>query len=132
MVYKNRDLVALIETESDLNDLRVDGVTKRNGHYDVASIAKTKDGTHFNSYNSLERMASAAFYWSVLRGTGRYPSPLDAVRMLEGVMSDDSKDHNPGQVPLFLVSGLCRRQDPVILSRRLESLGAQLICAHSA
>jgi hypothetical protein len=132
VVYKNGDLVALIETESDLNDLRSDGVTKRNGHYDVASIAKAKDGTYFNSYNSIERMASAAFYWNAFRSTGRYPSPRDAVIMLEAVRSDDSRNHNPAQIPLFLVSGFCRRQDPAILSRRLESLGAKLICAHNA
>jgi len=110
VVYKSSDLVALIETESDLNDLRIDGITKRNGHYDVASIAKSKDGTYFNSYNSIERMASAAFYWSALRSSGSYPSPQQAVKMLEALMSDDSRDHNPAQIPLFLVSGFCRRQ----------------------
>jgi len=131
VVYKNGELVALIETESDLNYLRIDGITKRNGHYDVASIAKSNDGTYFNSYNSIERMASAAFYWNVRCNTGSYPSPNDAVKMLEALMSDDSRDHNPAQIPLFLVSGFCRRQDPAILSRRLGSLGAKLICVHA-
>ena len=132
VVYRNSDLVALIETESDLNDLRVNGVTKRNGHYDVASVARGNDGTYFNSYNSIERMAAAAFYWDALCRNGFYPSPQRAVEMLEAVMSDESRDHNPGQIPLFLVSGFCRRHDREILSRRLTSLGAILICARNA
>ena len=132
VVYKDGNLVALIETESDLNDLRIDGVSKRVNHYDVASIAKTQDGTYFHSYNSVERMASAAFYWGVFRRTGIYPSSQDAVRMLEDLSTDDSIDHNPAQIPMFLISGLCRRQDAAILARRLNSLGAKLICVRNA
>lgn len=131
VVYRDGNLVALVETESDLNDLRVAGVTRRNGHYDVASIAKDADGRYFDSYNSVERMAAAAFYWSALHSAGFYPSPQQAVSMLEVVASDESIHHNPTQIPMFLVCGSCRRQDPGILSRRLASLGARLICANA-
>jgi hypothetical protein len=132
VVYKSSQLVAMIETESDLGDLRLSGVTKRNGHYDVASIAKSADGTHFDSYNSLERMASAAFCWGVFRSTGQYPSPEQATELLETIRSDDPLQHNPAQVPLFLVSGSCRTLDRSVLSRRLASLSATLVCVSDA
>src|ERR1700675_3941689 len=47
---------------------------RRDRHYDVWSIDRNEDGTYFDSYKSLERMAAAAFYWYLFRKTGRYPS----------------------------------------------------------
>ena len=125
VVYKDDDLVALIEVESDLNDLRDVGVTKRNGHYDVASISKNGVGKHFDSYNSAERMATAAYCW---HHRGTCDSPKDVVKQLEAIESDSPADHNPGNVPLFLVSGRCRPIDHRVLKPRLDSLGATLIC----
>jgi len=128
VVYKYGELAAMIETESDLGDLKLSGVTRRNGHYDVLSIAKNADGAHFDSYNSVERMASVAFLWSVFRSTGQHPSPQQAITLLESIQSDDPLQHNPEQVPLFLVSGYCRALDRSVLSRRLASLSATLVC----
>lgn len=128
VVYEADVPVALIETESDLNDLRIAGVTKRSGHYDVASIARHGDGGHFDSYNSLERMACAAFYWHQSRTCGRYPTREQAVALLEAIASDDPGDHNPAGLTLVLVSGNCRPQDEGIIARRLRSLSASLVC----
>jgi hypothetical protein len=132
VAYKDAQLVALIETETDLNDLRESGVTRRNGHYDVFSISRNAAGNHFHSYNSLERMAAAAFYWHALQTTGHYPSPDNGTRSLEVLRSDRPADHNPGRCALFLVSGSCRAQDKGILQPRLESLGATLVCISDA
>jgi hypothetical protein len=132
VVYKNDRLVAMIETESDLDDLRLSGVSSRNGHYDVYSIARNHAGKHFDSYNSVERMASAAYLWSVRRRTKNYPLPHEAIKLLEAIRSNDPIIHNPDQIPLFLVSGSCGRNDRNILAPRLDSLGAQLICACDA
>ena len=128
VVYKNERLVALIEVESDLNDLRAVGVTKRNGHYDVASISKNSDRQYFDSYNSIERMSTAAYCWHEWIASGAHPSPDEVKTKLEAIASDDPADHNPGRVPLFLVSGTCRAVDHRVLKRRLDSLGATLIC----
>jgi hypothetical protein len=128
VVYRDNVLVAMIETESDLNDLRPSGITRRNGHYDVWSIGRAGNNEYFDSYKSLERMAAAAFYWDTLQRTGQYPSAADATMLLEGVHSDQPSDHNPGAIPLILVSGSCRGQDEKILAPRLRSLGASLIC----
>jgi hypothetical protein len=129
VVYKDRRVVALVESESDLNDLRRSGVTKRSGHYDVASIARDGGGRYFDSYNSLERMAAAAHYWYSSGVNGAYPSPPEAVATLERIASDCPAQHNPARLPLVLVSGNCRSLDLEVLERRLTSLGAQLICA---
>jgi len=130
VVYRDSNPIALIETESDLNDLRTSGVTRRNDHYDVWSIARTADGAYFDSYNSLERMAAAAFYWNTFRKTGRYPSADEAIQSLEAVRSNARSDHNPGHLALFLVSGTCRARDNAILAPRLVSLGARLMCVY--
>ncbi len=128
IAYRDAMPVALLETESDLNDLRSAGTTRRSGHYDVWSISRGADGFHFHSYKSLERMAAAAFYWALHQRTGRYPSASEAVKALDGIRSDECNDHNPGRVPLFLISGSCRPQDRSILGPRLRCLGARLIC----
>jgi len=127
VVRQHSAILGLIETESDLDDLRTSGVTRRNGHYDVASIAKNSEGKFFDSYKSLERMAAAAFYCNLSQVNGRYPTLGEAVGALEALNSDEPSDHNPGGVPLYLVSGSCRPQDPLILAPRLRSLGAILI-----
>ena len=62
VVRSRGNVVALMETESDLNHLRETGVSKRGEGYDVYSIAMQSNGAFFDSYRSLERMASAAFY----------------------------------------------------------------------
>ena len=129
VAYRDERLVAIVEIESDLNDLRETGVTRRNGHYDVWSIAKSSKGSYFDSYKSLERMAAAAYYLHLSIASGFYPSEDDAVGRLEAVVSDDPTDHNPTGIALFLVSGRCRPIDRAILTPRLESLGARLFCA---
>ena len=130
VVYRNGQLAALIETESDLNDLRVSGVSKRNDHYDVASISKNSDGEYFDSYRSVERMAVAAFHWNLRLKIDQDPSPQQVVNSLESIQSDDPLLHNPAMVPILLVSGCCRKFDRPILSRRMESLNATLVCVN--
>jgi hypothetical protein len=117
--------IALVETESDLNDLRQVGVTKRNGHYDVFSISRTAGGTYFDSYKSLERMAAAAYY-AYLRESGNL-APNDAADRIAEIQSNSSRDHNPMEISLFLVTGSNRSHDEPILSPRLLSLNASLI-----
>jgi hypothetical protein len=116
VVRRNEKVVALIETESDLNDLREHGVSGRSGHYDVFSIAGRADGTWFHSYKSLERMASAAWY-----ATGRSPEALQQLR------SDAQEAHNLKGICLILVTGSTRAIDCRILAPRLNALGASLI-----
>lgn len=116
IVHKQGDVVALIETESDLNDLREQGVSARSGHYDVFSVARSGDGTWFNSYKSLERMAAAAWY-----ATGRRQSAL------EDLQSESPDAHNPSGVGLILVAGSSREMDRRILAPRLHALGASLV-----
>ncbi len=132
VVYKNNRLVALVETESDLDDLQELGVSGRKNHYDVASIASNSDGCHFDSYNSLERMATAAFYYSVFLATSHWPLPAEGTALLETIRSDAPSIHNPANVAMFLVSGRCRAMDRPILQRRLKSLDAKLLCANDA
>ena len=128
VVYSGDRTIALIETESDLDDLRPTGVTKRNGHYDVFSIARGHSGVFYDSYKSLERMAAAAFYWSSFGQNGSYPSPTDGPKLLGHICSDRPEDHNPGQLVMILVSGSCRGRDSTILQTRLASLCADLVC----
>lgn len=122
--------VALVEVESDLDDLRSDGgITRRSGHYDVFSISRRADGAFFDSYKSLERMATAAFYWHQLRTTAQYPSPVQAELSLGAIASDNPADHNPEGLAMFLVVGRARPHDPAILDARLRSIGARLVTA---
>ena len=118
VVRKAESLVALVEVESDLNDLREHGVSKRSGHYDVFSVARRADGAWFDSYKSLERMASAAWY-----ATGR------SQEALEHLGSDSSQDHNPLGIGLILATGTSRASDRRILDPRLHALGACLVSA---
>ncbi len=117
--------LALIETESDLDDLKQHGVSKRNGHYDVFSIARDASGKYFHSYKSLERMAAGAFYRSA-RNVHRVDE-LGAIQRLESLSSDDPLEHNPLGLGLFLVTGRSRPQDRKILDPRLRSLNAVLL-----
>ena len=126
VVYKSDHPVALIETESDLNDLRETGVTRRKGHYDVFSISKSADGGWFNSYKSLERMAAAAYYYS---SNNSSVENLEAIKNLEAIQSDDPSVHNPSHLDLILISGQCRSRDRSIIAKRLKSLNAKLFCA---
>ena len=128
VVHGNGRPIALIETESDLNDLKRDGVTRRNGHYDVLSIARNADGASFNSYKSLERMAAAAFYHH-LQDQGFDMAPELAERAIGSIRSNEPRDHNPAGLALFLVTGFCRQMDKKILQPRLSSLNAELISA---
>ncbi len=109
-------ILALIETESDLNDLRGSGVSGRNGHYDVFSIAKNSDSHWFHSYKSLERMAAALWYHN-----------KGSVDTLALVTSDDPRIHNPQAISIILVAGQSRALDRQILRPRLASLGASLL-----
>lgn len=117
LVVRNAgSLVALVEVESDLNDLRDDGVSGRSGHYDVFSVARRADGAWFDSYKSLERMAAAVWY-----ATGHSQAALEALA------SDSRQDHNPLGIGLILVTGSSRASDRRILDPRLHALGACLI-----
>ncbi len=129
VVYDQADLIALVEIESDLDDLVTGGTKNRSGHYDVYSIARSGAGMWFDSYKSLERMAAAAFYRAASLSAGRYPGPDEGEDALRRIKSDVCAEHNPLAVPLFLVTGRCRPSDPAILKARLDSLGAEL---HSA
>ncbi len=128
VVYRDAQLAALIETESDLRDLREEGITRRSGHYDVYSIAGSGQGQYFDSYKSLERMAAAAHFAYLMQKEGAYPGRDHAVSKLELIQSNSPASHNPLQVPMFLVSGECRPKDHTILAGRLNSLDAELIC----
>jgi hypothetical protein len=109
-------VIALVETESDLNDLRESGASNRSGNYDVYSIARNAAGAWFDSYKSLERMGAAAFY-----AAGGTQSDL------ERLASDDPDDHNPAGLGIFIVTGLSRARDRRILAPRLSALGARLL-----
>ena len=128
VVYMDNSLAALIEVESDLNDLQLAGAKKKQGRYNVSSIAKNRSGGYFNSYNSLERMATAAYCWHLFTINQKYPDPADVVTALLSLASDDPAVHNPSAVPLFLVSGTCRAEHHRILQPRLDSLNATLVC----
>ena len=112
----NGPVVALIEIESDLNDLRAFGVSKKPGTYDVLSISRDQAGQWFNSYKSIERMAAAAFYCA--GGT---------LQDLESLSSNSPEDHNPTGLGILVVTGISRAIDRKILAPRLGSLGARLI-----
>ncbi len=127
VVYDQSQLLALVEIESDLDDLVKGGTKKRSGHYDVYSIARDGSGAWFDSYKSLERMAAAAFYWANHKNTGHYPAPDEGEDALRRIKSYEVGEHNPARIPLFLVTGLCRSGDPSILKPRLDSLGAELL-----
>jgi len=130
VVYTKGRAVALIETESDLNDLRSTGVSSRSGHYDVFSIARSADGGFFHSYKSLERMAGAAFYAHIAAmNNGDVPTGTDLIKYLECIASNSVSDHNPSELHLLLVSGRCRAMHRGVLLPRLKSLSASLVCA---
>lgn len=129
VVYKEGRPVALVETESDLKDLRAAGVSKRSGHYDVWSIASSAAGSYFNSYKSLERMATMALYVFHEQRHGRRLRVDEATARATAIRSDLPMDHNPLALPLFLVSGACRDTDHQVLAARLASLDAELLCA---
>lgn len=131
VVYQEGKPVALIETESDLNDLRSEGVTSRRGHYDVFSIGRSSVGSFFHSYNSLERMASAAYFNHLGKSNNQYPSPEFAAETLSALNSNSPRDHNPDNLALILVTGSTRTIDKRVLQPRLDSLGAYLISARS-
>lgn len=116
VVRRDDKVVALVEAESDLNDLRETGVSRRSGHYDVFSIARGAEGNWFDSYKSLERMATATF-----NATGQ------SIGDLEKVVSDSQAVHNPLGIGVLLVTGSSRSLDRRVLAPRLESLGARLI-----
>ena len=119
MVYSDDKPIGLVEIESDLDDLKAAGVSKRRGHYDVFSISRSGSESYDDSYKSLERMAAAAFY----RAT-----PEDGPAQLEKTCSDEPGIHNPTGLAIILVVGRCRTQDSAILKPRLNSLDAELVC----
>lgn len=126
VIYKDGSLVALLESEEDINDVRRDLVAAR---YFAQSIASKADGSHFHSYRSLERMAVAAAI--VAHG------PAGVVTRLEQLRSDSIDEHNPRRVPMFL-NLACGRNDSgtpwrsEILRDRMESLGCKLIAREAA
>jgi hypothetical protein len=128
VVYDGEVPVALIEIESDLNDLQQTGISNRSGHYDVFSISRSASGEYFDSYKSLERMAAAAIYHHLYAREGSYPAAEFAIDHLEALRSNSPTDHNPDRIPIFLVSGFCRSTDHKLLEARLKSLDAELIC----
>ena len=127
VVYKDNIPVALIETESDLKHLRKNGFSDSKKRYDVYSIAKGSNGKYFNSYKSLERMATAAFLYHLFQVNRLYPNNDEAMEKLEAISSDSPDIHNPGGMELYLVTGSCRPKDREILRERLSSTNAVLI-----
>jgi hypothetical protein len=129
VVYKSNIPIALIEVESDLDDLRIKGVTNRdNGYnYDVYSIAKKRNGKYFDSYKSLERMTAAAFYFYLSQEQG-IENNNEAIKTLEKISSDDIDDHNPSNFPLYLITDKCTSTHREILDERLKVTGAEFIC----
>lgn len=120
-------LCAFVEVESDLDDLRQEGICKRKGHYDVWSISRNDKDEYFDSYNSVERMAVAA-YCIHKHATARvYPDPEELERSLESISSSRPEVQNPSDIPLFLVAGRTRKHDLDILQPRLSSLRAVLL-----
>jgi hypothetical protein len=109
-----------------LNDLQLSGISNRNGHYDVYSIAKSASGQFFHSYKSLERMAAAAAYHHLLTHDHTYPLPEYAAKHLEAISSNDPLRHNPSSMPMFLITGSCKKSE--ILDARMKSLDAEMIC----
>lgn len=127
VIYSGNEPVALLETESNLKDLRLTGVSTRNGHYDVYSISRRADGLFFHSYNSVERMATAIL-WHTIGKNSSDPSTETFAGLMEKIKSDAPNDHNPCLMPCFLVTADCPRDiDREILEPRLTSLGADLI-----
>ena len=122
VVYSDDKPIGLVEIESDLDDLKAAGVSKRRGHYDVFSISRSGSESYDDSYKSLERMAAAAFYRATPEDG---PAQLEK---LEKICSDEPKIHNPTGLAIILVVGRCRTQDSAILKPRLNSLDAELVC----
>lgn len=132
VVYELGEPAALIEVESDLNDLRLSSISNRGSgnNYDVFSIARAANGDYFHSYHSLERMAAAAFYYDFRKRHQTLTEEALAASALEGlsaICSDAIDDHNPANIPMLLIAGSYRDSDHDILRPRLKSLGAELL-----
>jgi hypothetical protein len=69
-------------------------------------------------------MAAAAAYQHLFKRHQEYP--WSETERLGRLSSDNPLDHNPLQLPLFLVTGCCKKSE--ILDARIKSLGAELIC----
>jgi hypothetical protein len=78
------------------------------------------------SYKSLERIAAAAAYHYLLTHDHTYPLPEYAAKHLEAISSNDPLRHNPSSMPMFLITGSCKKSE--ILDARMKSLDAELIC----
>lgn len=116
----NDEVAALVEIESDVDDIKAAQTRGGSRNYFVQSIAKNGAGLPFESYHSLERMAVAC-----LRLAGNETS----VAALEAIHSDRVQDHNPLKLPLFLVNTAGREQSSLmgVLDKRLQSLDATAI-----
>ncbi|HEY4943596.1 MAG TPA: type I restriction enzyme HsdR N-terminal domain-containing protein [Rhizomicrobium sp.] len=126
VVRRNGRPVALIEVESDLNNLQRQDTGRQDHRYNVLSIARSADGLHFNSYRSLERMAAAAFYFHLMEHDEVHQRTI-LIEKLVSIRSNRPEDHNPAALPMFLACGSCRKSDMDTLGPRLKSLGAQLL-----
>ena len=121
VLYRDGNLVALVESEEDLNDVkRGDSF----GRYFVQSLAKTSTGVYFPSYKSLERMAVAVYI-------AKYGAE-DALGQLQLITANDITEHNPLAIPTFITlacgfsnSGTRWRTD--VLRPRLGSIGCKVI-----
>ncbi len=114
-------IVALVEIESDLDDLPANPgeyPRNRNGSYAVKSLARNKGGDSFESYHPLERMAVAAIAWA--------GQASDAHSMAQ-IKGNSPAVHNPSGLPLFVAVERCRSNDLVILKPRLLSLKAEIL-----
>ena len=126
VVYRGGKVCGLVEIESDLNDVKENRINKRNGHYDVLSIARNAREDYFYSYKSLERMAVAVFGES-MRQAGQIVTPEQVIARLQTIKSDSDKDHNPLGLGIVLVTGYCRQKDLDILEERRQSIGAIIL-----
>ena len=121
VVYRDGELAALIESEEDLNDVKLG---ESFGRYFVQSLAKTSAGAYFPSYKSLERMAAAVYI-------AKHDTHM-ALERLQLITSDDLTEHNPLNIPTFLTlacgfgdRGTRWRTD--VLTPRIKSIGCRIV-----
>ncbi len=128
VVYRNRGdalPIAIVEVESELGHACSES---KDAVYRVDSIARNNQNKPFDSYQSIERLATLA-RWLHLRQQDPSAQKDEIRAALEGVTSNDSKIQNPCGIPLFLAVGRCRNRERTVLQPRLDSLEVELLFA---
>jgi len=115
-VYSEGQLVAVIESETDLAWVRQNGEPMPGSSgasgYTMSSIALDSNGEPFPSYAPLERMAY------IVKWKGDVPT---TAAHLASIRTEDPAIHNPSKLPLFLVSERTDRKS-ALLEPRMRSL----------